>query len=421
MLKCLKLQIRNPKPILEELGRITTGLYNTANYERRQQWKETGKIPNYVDQYRSLKDNHLYKLLHSQVAQQTLKEVDKAYRSWYSLRKKDERTKPPRFRKPDTPKSIWFTPASFKVVNNKEIRLSVGNLRKDKPFEYIKVSFDSRYNIKELRVKMINVVFEDNKVFACLCCEFKEPELQESKGIIAIDLGINNLVALTDDQGHEEIISGGEILSHQRYFNKKVGQLQSRLDKPKSTKCIRRLKQKQSRQIKHKLHIVTKYLAEKAKQEKASIVIGDLNGLRKNKSKKKVVNEDGETKNKRQINKKAGQKIHSWSYATFASLLDYKCKERGVKLFKVSERYTSRRCFACSKVKRSNRVKRGLYKCSCGYQCNSDINGARNILANFTTKNVSLVSNNIRVVATGTSLSILRFQETGILAGRESA
>ena len=56
MIKTLKLQVKNPKSILKQIGCITTGLYNVANYRIKKQWKETGKIPSYVDQYRDLKD-----------------------------------------------------------------------------------------------------------------------------------------------------------------------------------------------------------------------------------------------------------------------------------------------------------------------------------------------------------------------------
>lgn len=420
MKKALKLLIKKPSTNLRRLGIITTGLYNTANYERITTWKEAGKIPSYVDQYRSLKDNKLYRLLHSQVAQQTLKEVDRAYKSWYSLRKKDKQARPPKFRRPNTPKSIWFTPSSFKVVNDGEIRLSIRNLTPEKLFEYIRIIPDTRYNIKELNIKMVNVVFEQDKAYACLCIEFPDVDEQQSNKTIAIDLGINNLIALTDENGHQEILSGGEISSHQRYFTKKIGKLYSKFKKPQSTRAIRRLRQKQSRQIKHKLHIATKYIAEKAKKEKATVIIGDLKGLRKSKSKKKVKDKNGIVKNKRQVNRKAGQKIHSWQYATFASLLKYKCEERGVKLVQRSERYTSRTCPVCGVVRRSNRVKRGLYKCKCEYKCNADVNGAKNILLNyFKQENVSLSPSGVGVVVAGIDRLTLKFQK-GILMCQES-
>jgi len=89
----IKVEILTSHKILTDLGKITTGLYNCANYQRQKAWKETGKIPNYFDQTRELKDHRLSRLLYAQVAQQTLRELDRGYKSWYALRKKDERAK----------------------------------------------------------------------------------------------------------------------------------------------------------------------------------------------------------------------------------------------------------------------------------------------------------------------------------------
>jgi putative transposase len=108
----LKTKVKNNYKLLNELGRLTTGLYNAANNQRKQILKETGKITNYNNQAFEFKDHKLARLLHSQVAQQTLKELDRSYKSWFALRKRDPEAKPPGFRKKKTPISIWFTPDS---------------------------------------------------------------------------------------------------------------------------------------------------------------------------------------------------------------------------------------------------------------------------------------------------------------------
>ena len=74
---------------LHNLCSIATKLYNTANYQRRKVWEETGKIPNYNTQDKELKNNVWYKLLSSQTAQAVLENLDRSYKSWFKLRKKD--------------------------------------------------------------------------------------------------------------------------------------------------------------------------------------------------------------------------------------------------------------------------------------------------------------------------------------------
>ncbi|WP_301336818.1 zinc ribbon domain-containing protein [Thermus scotoductus] len=45
----------------------------------------------------------------------------------------------------------------------------------------------------------------------------------------------------------------------------------------------------------------------------------------------------------------------------------------------VEERGTSRTCHACGQVRKANRVHRGLYRCSCGWTAQADVNAALNI------------------------------------------
>lgn len=400
----IKIQCVSSLAVLRQLGRITTALYNTANYERKQIWKSTKRLPTYVDQCRDLKNHKLARLLHSQVAQQTLNELDRSYKSYFSLKKNGhQEAEPPKFRKPKKPKSIWFTPASFKILSPTEIRFSVANLKLSERHIVVKIIPDARYDITKLNIKMINITFDGDKVFASLCIEVAEPQTTQYEEVIALDLGVCNLVATTDTKGHQSLVSGRKLLSVQRYFNKQIARLQSIKDKQgkkRSTKAIRRLKQKQSRQVKHALHIISKQLVWEAKQKKSCLVVGDLTNIRKT----------SPSINKREVKKK-NQKLHSWSFATFTSFLKYKSQLSGVQLFEVSERYTSRRCPQCGIVKRSNRQKRGHYKCSCGYICNADINGAKNILLEFleSPENVSPLCYDKGVVVRGVDQSIFKF------------
>jgi transposase len=72
----------------------------------------------------------------------------------------------------------------------------------------------------------------------------------------------------------------------------------------------------------------------------------------------------------------------------------------------------------CGTIKRSNRVKRGLFRCKCGYQENADVNGAKNILLNWTKTNVSPVSYDIGVVVRGVDLSTYKFDYSNLYGQR---
>jgi len=47
MRRTVVLDVASNADKLINLGRIVTGLYNVANYHRREEWERTGKIPNY--------------------------------------------------------------------------------------------------------------------------------------------------------------------------------------------------------------------------------------------------------------------------------------------------------------------------------------------------------------------------------------
>lgn len=96
-------------------------------------------------------------------------------------------------------------------------------------------------------------------------------------------------------------------------------------------------------------------------------VLEDLSGIRKQKSKGKVLN----------------KWLSNWSFFQLEQLLKYKAEALGKQIVKVDARYTSQKCSNCSVINKSNR-KGSHYSCDrCGYREHSDVNGAKNIRNNF--------------------------------------
>jgi putative transposase len=116
MLRTHKLTVRitgKKAKILGAMGYAGTKLWNTANWERRDQWAKTGEMPNYAEQASELKTNKWYKQLPSQTAQAILEKLEQAYKSWYALRKKNTRARPPGFRSKQTFSSLIFKKSAF--------------------------------------------------------------------------------------------------------------------------------------------------------------------------------------------------------------------------------------------------------------------------------------------------------------------
>src|SRR4030067_767461 len=99
---------------LHNLCSIATKLYNTDNWQRREAWDKTGKIPNVYAQKKVLKDNHWFKLLPCHTAQEVCFVLQQNYNSWFKLRKTDDKANPPMFRKKEmlSPISLY----EFKII-----------------------------------------------------------------------------------------------------------------------------------------------------------------------------------------------------------------------------------------------------------------------------------------------------------------
>ncbi|MFX0161896.1 MAG: RNA-guided endonuclease InsQ/TnpB family protein [Candidatus Hodarchaeota archaeon] len=377
------LKICSHKEELKRMGKVVTALYNLANYERRKAWRETGKIPNYYQQYYALRNHELARLLPSHTVQQTLKTLEHNYRSWYALRKNGDKTaRPPGFRKPKHPSTFRFTNYQFKIINDKIIILTAKNLLGENI--EIKVKGNPKTPISKIeKSQTLTIVFRNGKKIITANLTFKIPDLEEEENgkIMGIDLGIKNIATTYDTaDGEFRIYKGGKILSTQYYFNKQIQMLQKKLPKKEDgktqqySKNITKLHKKKARQIKHQLHCIANDIVKTCEKKGIkAVVVGDLKNIRK------ANNGKG-----RNLGRKNNQKLHSWSYCTLTSLLEYKLKRVGMVLKKVSEKYTSRTCPVCGDKNRKNREKRGSFKCTkCGYKNHPDVIGAINILKTY--------------------------------------
>jgi IS605 OrfB family transposase len=70
---------------LRELCRLSKNLYNVGLYTVRQYYFQEHKHLRYESAYHLCKDNENYRLLNTDIAQQTLKVVDRTFNSFYSL------------------------------------------------------------------------------------------------------------------------------------------------------------------------------------------------------------------------------------------------------------------------------------------------------------------------------------------------
>jgi len=409
---------KRTEQILNNLCFSATKLYNTINYYLRDEWKqsraeyemnrkqyknyehhfgydllpyEKPKIPlNRIKLQSMFKDNHWASSLHSQSAQFIVGEVINAYKSWFALRKNgNSQANPPGFRPKTSLSPVTFVqdaPALFSKKGNTYLRLSLGTKRTDGLKEItIKIThrkpLPSVDKLKNVRITYDTVTgnYYAHLVFdAQLIAKTKQLQQLETN-VVAIDLGLNNIITATFSDGNSHIISGRELKAIRRYWQKVRAKVKPpSVTNRKPSRRYLQISRKEARQIIHRLHIISKQfvqLSDKARRPESygeqkgvtHIIFGDLNGIRENID----------------YSKRLNQQLHNWNFAKLVDLISYKAEMVGIVVEKISERYTSQTCCKCGVVKKSNRKTRGLYVCDCGNRINADRNGASNILKRY--------------------------------------
>lgn len=205
----------------------------------------------------------------------------------------------------------------------------------------------------------------------------QSPSLIDSAGdnIVAADLGVIHLAAMTDGEDAQVIVGRG-LRCLVQYRNKKLAEF-SRLTSKcrKGSRRHRKLRISRARMLsrndnqqRNLLHHASKQMVDYCVDRQAGIlVVGDCINMSKNARKKK------------KGSRRSNQMNSGNPLAKLLNYVKYKGKIKGVKLVKISEEYTSQTCPKCGhRHKPSGRI----YQCKnpeCDFIGIRDIVGAANI------------------------------------------
>ena len=338
------------------------------------------------------KNNWHSNYLHSHMLQEAIIGVIGSYKSYISLcniykkNKNSLRGQPrfPRFKKENIVQEIIFTKYAIRIEGNK-IKLSLSKIMQEK-YEVKSLNFLIPRKLRKLvdfsRVKMIKIKQEVKNIEINVIYEREEKKaIEGNTNIMSIDLGLNNIVGCTNkDNSNSILISGKEVKSKNKYINeeiKKLQQIEMKMKKTskkyKNTKQIKKLYEYRKNYMNTYMHKVSKIVIEYAKVNKCGvIVIGDLKDIKQ-----------GMNYNKNFVQiplYKLVQKI------------EYKAKLEGIKVEKISEKYTSgvsaldREDIIKENYNKKRRISRGIFVTNRGIKINADINGSLNILRKYIKK-----------------------------------
>ena len=290
-------------------------------------------------------------------------------KSWFALLKtykKDPskfRGKPriPSYKKKDELNCLVYTTADAKLQKDGTI-----NLRRDikLPIHTNLTSFQQVRLVPKTGYVQVEIIY--NK-------DFSDLKLDQTRAI-GIDLGLNNLMAITSNVGNvSNLVNGRPLKSINQYYNKKKAHLTSLLGKGglKSSKRLRRLEMKRTCKIKDYLHKASRRIVELMEQNN----IGTC-----------FIGYNKEWKQGVEMGKKNNQNFVSIPYSLLINMLRYKIEEKGGVLVELNESYTSKCSFldneeVCKhETYKGKRIKRGLFLSENKKALNADINGSLNIL-----------------------------------------
>ena len=371
--------------IIGHLGYSAYKLWNDCNFERRNYDPSSGNpYPDWYYQKKAHKDDLWYKSLPSQTAQEVCKLLDKAWKSFFALKKSKgiENPQPPGFKQKAIP--VTYMQNGIKKIGSTTLRLAIPKALKDHMAERFGIHEDYLFFENQVfrdmeRIKQLKIYMpEDGIARVIVIYETGDPELSKDNGhYLSIDLGIHNFMTCFDSDGYS-FITGRKYLSTVRLYDKEIARVQSqwaaqqaakKVKYPKSSKHIHQLYVKKNNSVRDYLHKITHYITEYCDHNHINtVIIGDITGIRDNKN----------------FGDRVNQELHALPFRKVTEMLSYKLKLRGIRLIKISEAYSSQ----CSPLSQSvdkehagkgNRIKRGLYSEN-GNIWNADSVGAYNIM-----------------------------------------
>ena len=364
---------------IDELCFLSKNLYNYANYQLRQSFIFNKIYLGYNQLYHLVKTTADYKALPAKVSQQVLRLLDKNWKSFFEANKAYQanpnkfkgRLGLPKYK--DKAKGRNVLIYTIQAISKKGLNKGIVELSGTDICLPTKVK-----NIAQARIVprmgeyVVEIIYQREENHTAI----------NKEAIAAIDIGVDNLAALTSNQtGFMPIlINGRPLKSLNQFYNKNKAQLCSKLKgKQQTSNRIQRLTALRNNRVDTYLHQSSRWIIDHLdKQGIGKLIIG------KNRGWKQKINNG----------KKNNQSFVSIPHARFVEMLTYKAQLKGIEVIITEESYTSKASFLNldyiptykseeAKIHKFSgyRESRGMYKIKGEKKrINADVNGSYNIM-----------------------------------------
>jgi putative transposase len=347
-------------------------LYNAALSERKDAYRMAGKSIGYYEQKRDLPEikteiREEYQDIHSQVLQDVLLRLKKAFDNFFRRVANGEEPGYPRFQGRNRYNSFTYPQGGYSITHDNRVVLSkIGS---------IKVKLHRKI---EGTIKTATIKYEAGQWYIICSCEIEQPEpLPVVASEVGIDLGVTHFAALSD----------GTFIESPRYYRKaqkNLERLQQALSRKKRG-SHRRNKARQAvakahRKIANQRRDFHHKQASKLVQEQQTIVLEDLQIINISKHAKPQQDQNGTyLPNGAAAKSGLNKSILDAGWGQFQQIVTSKAAYAGRTILKVNPRYTSQVCSRCGTVRKKDLSER-WHSCECGCELDRDTNAAINIL-----------------------------------------
>ncbi|MDI6887298.1 MAG: RNA-guided endonuclease TnpB family protein [Candidatus Thermoplasmatota archaeon] len=344
---------KKQKELLEQTLETCRILYNNALAERKERYEKEKKGTKYLEQANQLPikklTNPYLQQVHSQVLQDVLRRLDKAFQNFFRRVKSSENPGYPRFKAKNRFKSFTYPQSGFELKDGK---LHLSKIGKTRIFQHR----ETEGRIRTLTIKRDCA----GGWYAIFVTERKIPVIEiEPKTAVGVDVGLEKLAAL----------SNGGVIEHPEFLRKSERRLKN---------LQRRLSRKKKRsKNREKARIKLSKLYRKIQRQREDFL---------HKEARKLVNQtdlivfENLNINGMLKNHYLAKSIADSAWSKLIQFCAYKAEEAGKHIVLVSPNGTSQICSRCGAVVEKSLAVR-IHKCpNCGLKIDRDLNASLNLL-----------------------------------------
>ena len=356
-------------------------LYNHANFLVRKEFLQNDRWIRYGEMDKLLKADLEFddyrQMPTAQSAQQTLRLLEKDWKSFFAAIKDWSAHKEKYLGRPKLPKYKPKNGKHILILTNQNVKLKKDTLYFPKTFQgfTVRPRFVELTNFVSFQQVRFLPGFHSFTIELVYTMEVPDVTFDDNGRYLGIDIGLDNLATVVNNAGLKPVIINGKGLkSVNKYYNKHIShyrEIAKRMNAKDYTNRMDFLTRKRNHKMDDYMHKASSYLVRYALSNRFhTIVIGNNKEWKQNSSMGKIVN----------------QSFVGIPHLRFIEMIRYKAQNVGLNVILTEESYTSGTSFldeeepVKANYNKKRRVYRGLFVSNTGRKINADVNGAYQIL-----------------------------------------